>query len=154
MNACFVHLLVPERTYVNGVLLHRQQFKVLSHQTQEASFHLHVVQGLKANCSQLAKSHLSQGTTRNHPFLDEKKINKIKKFRSNEGRRLASYLLSSYYHLSTSIWEYSWSLFPFYLEKCLKGKSVYEDTETQPLKRKHNFSAWTLSPLILKQKNP
>lgn len=149
MNACFVHLLVPERTRVNGVLLHRQHFEVLSHQGQEASFHLHVVQGLKANCSQLAKSHLSQGTTHNHPFLDKKKI----KFRSNEGRRLASYLLSSCHHLSTSIWEYSWSLFPFYLEKCLKGKSVYEDTETQPLKRKHDFSAWTLSPLILKQKD-
>lgn len=69
----FVHLLVPECTHVNGVLLHRQQFEVLSHQTQEASFHLHVVQGLKANCSQLAKSHLSQGTAHEHPFLDKKK---------------------------------------------------------------------------------
>ena len=71
MNICvgYLFVCVPESSQINGVLLRSQQSQVLPYQTQAASSGLHVVQGVSADCSQLAQSQLPQSTTHAQPIL-------------------------------------------------------------------------------------
>lgn len=72
MGTCVVYLFVsvPESAQINWILLYSQQSEILSQQTQREGPGLHVVQAVRSDCSQLAQSHLPQGTAHTHPFLD------------------------------------------------------------------------------------
>lgn len=80
MNIYFVYLLVsvPKRTQINGVLLHSQQSEILPHESQVVSSGLHVDQGVRFDCGQLAQNHLPQSTAHTHPFLNRTRGSQIR----------------------------------------------------------------------------